>query len=123
MILNYYLYNMIVDVSNYQEITASKRYIFKNNNLHKINAVSLSENYPNPFNPTTKINFQIPEDGIVELKVFDILGNEIKTLLNKFISSGNYTIDFNAINLPSGIYIYKLKFNNIVETKQMVLLK
>ncbi|HZW39796.1 MAG TPA: T9SS type A sorting domain-containing protein [Ignavibacteriaceae bacterium] len=118
-----YLYDMIIDVSNYQEITTSKWYIYKNNLSTGIKKLHLSENYPDPFNPTTKIDFQIPEGGLVELKVYDMLGNEIKTLLNEYLNSGSYTLDFNATDLSSGIYLYKLNYKEYSITKQMVLIK
>ncbi|HZW40143.1 MAG TPA: T9SS type A sorting domain-containing protein [Ignavibacteriaceae bacterium] len=115
--------DMIIDVSNYKEINTSRDYICKHQNFSGKYYFNLSKNYPNPFNPTTKINFQIPEDGIVELKVYDINGNELKILLNEFISAGEYTLDFNATDLPSGIYFYRIKYKEYVETRQMVLLK
>jgi probable HAF family extracellular repeat protein len=83
----------------------------------------LAQNYPNPFNPTTKINYQIPELSFVTLKVFDILGNEIETLVNEDKPSGTHTIDFNSTNLQSGIYFYKLQTPDFTQTKKMILLK
>ncbi len=83
----------------------------------------LEQNYPNPFNPITKIRFTIPEFGLTILKVHDILGNEIETLVNEEKSSGNYTVEFNAANLPSGVYFYRLNAGSFVETKKMVLMK
>jgi hypothetical protein len=88
---------------------------------------SLSQNYPNPFNPTTVINYSIPKRSFVTLKVYDILGREISTLVNEEQSAGNYKVTFNGVNLPSGVYFYRLsangKANNFVETKKLVLLK
>ncbi len=86
---------------------------------------SLSQNYPNPFNPSTVINFNLPEKEFVTLKVYNILGKEITTLVNKEMNSGNYKINFNSgkYNLPSGVYIYKLNAGNFVSTKKMILLK
>jgi hypothetical protein len=89
----------------------------------------LRQNYPNPFNPTTKIKFEIPERGFVTLNIYDVLGNEITTLVNEEKSIGSYQADFNASNLPSGIYFYKLQVyasgsaGTFVETKKMILLK
>jgi photosystem II stability/assembly factor-like uncharacterized protein len=83
----------------------------------------LSQNYPNPFNPSTKISYQLPNAGYLTLKVFDVLGREVKTLVDEYKSAGNYEIDFNATNLPSGIYFYQLKTGEFVETKKMILLQ
>jgi hypothetical protein len=83
----------------------------------------LAQNYPNPFNPSTTISFSLPEVSYVSLKVFNALGEEIETLVTKELSAGNYKYDWNAINLPSGIYFYKLQSENFVETKKMILLK
>jgi PKD repeat protein len=94
----------------------------------------LSQNYPNPFNPTTNIEFRMSNGGFVSLKVYDVLGNEVVTLVEEYKQAGKYSVEFNANshsglpsrnvrNLPSGIYIYKLKSGNFVQTKKMILLK
>ncbi|HVO73704.1 MAG TPA: T9SS type A sorting domain-containing protein [Ignavibacteriaceae bacterium] len=83
----------------------------------------LSQNYPNPFNPSTKITFSIPEAGLVSLKVFNILGEEVATLLNNEMKTGVYEVDFNAANLSSGIYFYTIKANSFTATKKMMLIK
>jgi len=85
--------------------------------------ISLEQNYPNPFNPSTNIKYQIPESGLVTLKVYDVLGNEIETLVKEEKSFGSYEVEFDASKLPSGIYFYRLRAGNFVETKKMVLLK
>lgn len=84
---------------------------------------ALSQNYPNPFNPTTKINFDLPFDGIVTLKIFDLSGREISTLINEFMTAGYYARVFKAENLSSGIYLYSLTSNNMVLTKKMLMVK
>ncbi len=84
---------------------------------------SLGQNYPNPFNPNTKIAFDIPSQEFVAIKVYDILGREVKSLVNETKSPGYYEINFNAENLPSGTYIYEVRAGNFVETKKMILLK
>jgi hypothetical protein len=84
---------------------------------------SLEQNYPNPFNPTTKINFQIPELCFVTLKVYDVLGSEIATLVNGEKAIGTYELTWYAEQFPSGIYFYKLQSGPFVETKKMILLK
>lgn len=85
----------------------------------------LSQNYPNPFNPTTKINWQVPVSGWQTLKIYDMLGNEITTLVNEYKPSGNYEVEFDAAkyNLPSGIYLYKLQAGQYIAVKKFVLLK
>jgi hypothetical protein len=83
----------------------------------------LSQNYPNPFNPTTTIKYQIPELSFVTIKVYDVLGNEISTLVNEEKPVGSYEVEFNATALPSGIYFYRLQAGSFVETKKMILLK
>jgi len=87
------------------------------------NVYSLDQNYPNPFNPETMIRFSIPEQGLVTLKVYNLLGEEVTTLINKEMTSGSYEVDFNGTNLSSGIYLYTITANNYVATKKMILLK
>lgn len=84
---------------------------------------NLSQNYPNPFNPVTKINYAIAKKGFVSLKIFDILGREVKTLVNENKAPGNYSIDFNASDFPSGVYFYKLTCNEFTNVKRMILIK
>ena len=83
----------------------------------------LSHNSPNPFNPITTIKYQIPELSFITLKVYDVLGNEIVTLVNEEKPVGNYKVEFDATALPSGIYFYRLQTGSFVETKKMVLMK
>ena len=84
---------------------------------------TLSQNYPNPFNPTTKINFAIPKSGMVTLKVYNVLGKEVATLVNQNMTAGTYNYEFNASNLSSGIYFYKLDVNGFSQVKKMSLVK
>jgi len=88
-----------------------------------IKEYSLSNNYPNPFNPSTTISYSVPEIEFVTLKVYDVLGNEISILVNEEKPVGSYEVDFNATELPSGIYFYRLQAGSFVETKKMVLMK
>ena len=83
----------------------------------------LFDNYPNPFNPSTKITYSIKEEGLVTLKVFDILGKEIATLVNENKPAGNYEVEFNASLLPSGMYIYKIQSGQFSDVKKMLLTK
>ncbi|MDD5363176.1 MAG: T9SS type A sorting domain-containing protein [Ignavibacteria bacterium] len=87
------------------------------------NTYKLSQNYPNPFNPTTNISYDIPKDGFVTLKIYDVAGREIKTLVNGFINAGSYIMGFNGISLSSGVYYYRLIAGSFVQTKRMVLIK
>jgi len=83
----------------------------------------LNQNYPNPFNPSTKISFTIPNSSFVTLKVFDVLGNEVETLINGDVSAGSYEIEFTGKNLTSGVYFYNLTAGNFSKTMKMILSK
>jgi hypothetical protein len=83
----------------------------------------LSQNYPNPFNPSTKIEFRIAESGFVNLIVYDVLGNEITTLVSENKTTGTYEVNWKAENIPSGVYFYKITTGNFIETKKMLLLR
>jgi len=86
---------------------------------------SLEQNYPNPFNPTTNIKFKISDYGLVTLKVYDVLGNEVATLVNEEKDAGSYKVEFSTstLQLTSGIYFYTLSAGNFKETKKMILMK
>lgn len=84
---------------------------------------NLSQNYPNPFNPSTSINFDLPVDGNVSIKLYDLTGREVSTLVNEIRTAGYYTINFNGSNLSSGTYFYKLESGDFVSTKKMMLIK
>jgi len=88
-----------------------------------VNGFELKQNYPNPFNPSTTINFSIPKAGFVKLAVYDLLGKEVSSLVNETRGAGNYEINFNASNLTSGIYIYKMTTDEFTSSKQMILIK
>ncbi|MEJ2105082.1 MAG: T9SS type A sorting domain-containing protein [Ignavibacteriaceae bacterium] len=83
----------------------------------------LSQNYPNPFNPSTTINYQLPENSFVSLKVYNVLGNEVASLVNEQKQAGKYEVEFNASELGSGVYFYTLKVGEFVQSKKMLLLK
>ena len=104
---NYVTANVIVSVSNFTNI---KQYI-------------LFQNYPNPFNPSTNIRYQIPKAGLVTISIYNIIGQKIKTLLKKFQGKGSYSIIFNASNLTSGIYFYKINVNQFTDVKKLILIK
>src|SRR5690606_29825610 len=84
---------------------------------------SLDQNYPNPFNPSTSIKYQVSSISKFSLKVYDILGNDVVTLVNEIQPAGIYDVNFNASSLPSGVYFYKLQASSFSETKKMLLMK
>ncbi len=88
-----------------------------------LNSYYLHQNYPNPFNPSTRINYNVGEPGLVQLKIYNVLGVEVATLVNEQQNSGNYTADFNAARLSSGVYFYSLSVNNFTQTRKMILEK
>jgi hypothetical protein len=83
----------------------------------------LNQNYPNPFNPTTTISYSIAKSGKVSLKVYDLLGREVTTLINEDQAAGDYRVTFNAGNLSSGVYFYTMQAGNFSESRKLILLK
>lgn len=112
------------------EITNSANH-FMENGLIPVNQISssvpseysLAQNFPNPFNPETKISFTLPESGNVTLKVFDLSGKEIASIVNGKLSAGKYEFSFNGNGLSSGVYFYRISANQFNETKRMILVK
>ncbi len=84
---------------------------------------SLGQNYPNPFNPTTSIKFGLPESGVTKIILYDLLGREIRTVVNKELEAGYYEINIDAYNLPSGVYLYRIQSGKFISTKKMILMK
>jgi|WetSurSiteA1Bulk_404760.scaffolds.fasta_scaffold01523_2 hypothetical protein len=103
--------NVITDVEN------------ENTSTNNPAEFALEQNYPNPFNPSTKISWQSPVGSHQKLKVYDILGNEVATLVDEYLPAGTYETEFSADGLSSGMYLYKLQTGSFVETKKMILLK
>lgn len=93
------------------------------NNSEIVNDFQLYQNYPNPFNPITSLQYAISSKQFITLKVYDVLGNEVKTLVKEEKPVGKYEVDFNATYLPSGVYFYRLQAGNFSQTKKMILLK
>ena len=91
--------------------------------LTTVSTYGLEQNYPNPFNPSTVIKFSIPQSEFVSLKVFDILGNEVATLVNEQRAPGAYEVTFDAGNLASGVYVYTLNAGDFVQTRKLMLMK
>ncbi len=107
-----------IDFDGTQKIVGEKTV-----NLKLPEHFNLKQNFPNPFNPSTTIDFTIPQSSFINLKVYNVLGEEVATLVNETKASGNYEVNFNAANLSSGIYFYKLQAGSLTESKKMVLLK
>ena len=105
-------YNFVVEnsVTNFAENTQPEEFY-------------LSQNYPNPFNPSTRIQYSVNSTQKIVLKVFDLLGGEVATLVNEQKPAGKYEVEFIGSNLPSGVYFYKLQAGSFVETEKMVLIK
>jgi photosystem II stability/assembly factor-like uncharacterized protein len=94
-----------------------------NVNVLPVSDFVLMQNYPNPFNPSTKISFNLPENGFTSLKVYSVIGSEVAVLFEEQMEAGSYEIDFNAYDLPSGVYYYTLKSGSYLETRKMILLR
>ena len=109
-----FVYNMIVFTSGL--VSAVEDYL-------NINGFYLLQNYPNPFNPSTEISWQVPAGSWQTLKIYDVLGNEVTTLVDEYKPVGSYEVEWNASNYPSGVYFYQLISAGFIETKKMVLLK
>lgn len=95
----------------------------ENENSFTVNEYNLEQNYPNPFNPVTTIQYNIPKEGFVQIKIFNILGQEVKTLVNMNQTAGNYKVIFDASSLSSGVYLYQINVNDYQMTKKMILMK
>ena len=87
------------------------------------NSFELKQNYPNPFNPTTTIEYQVPVQTFVTLKIYNMLGKEVATLVNKNEPTGKYSVNFNASSLSSGVYLYRIKADNYSQAKKLIVLK
>ena len=85
--------------------------------------MNLDQNYPNPFNPTTAISYQLSANSFVTLKVYDLLGREVATLVNSQLPAGSYQTSFDASHLSSGVYLYELRAGDFVQTRKMALMK
>jgi hypothetical protein len=106
---------MVIENSNLKTIAISK--------VALPTAYMLSQNYPNPFNPTTTISFGIPEEKLVRISIYNILGEKVSDILNEVLTAGYHDIEFNAANLPSGIYFFRMDAGNFTSIKKMSLIK
>lgn len=119
--------NLLSNYSNTASIVVSgedpgKRN-FGNYEVNNVNSIELFQNYPNPFNPSTVISYQTPTDNFVTLKVFDVLGREVATLVNTYKEAGAHSVEFNASKLSSGIYLYRIQIGSYIETRKLILQK
>ncbi len=112
-----------VELSYIDSVLTGKKVLAVNNRQQLPQKFQLQQNYPNPFNPSTVINFTIPKAGNVSLKVYNVLGQEVATLVNGFKAPQSYTVEFNGANLATGIYFFTLKYGDQSITKKMLLLK
>ena len=118
----------MVDVGVRNEYNQSKPKLYKQSNkTYSMNSIpskfELNQNYPNPFNPSTLISYSLPQNSFVTLKVYDILGREVGTLVDEFKLAGKYEVEFNASKLTSGLYIFRISSGNFQDAKKMVLMK
>jgi hypothetical protein len=112
---------ILMGMDAYLQDTTAVTSVFAENKIPK--QYFLEQNYPNPFNPTTIISYQIPTTNFITLKVYDVLGREMATLISEEQSSGKYSVTFNASSLSSGVYFYRLSFGSVVEMKKMQLIR
>ncbi len=123
----YLYYNYMTEFNTIRTTKATATYLLNPTGINAensaINDFYLNQNFPNPFNPETRITFSIKEGGFVTLSVFDILGNRIANLVEETKLQGNYTVSFNATEIPSGVYFYKLVCGDNVQVRKMVVLK
>jgi hypothetical protein len=127
---NYTYVDKTVEIGKYyyrlKQMDYDGRYEYSNEIEVEVNGVltfNLGQNYPNPFNPSTSIKYSVPEAGSIRLSVYNIVGEEVAVLFDGFSQSGFFEVSFDASNLPSGVYLYKLQSENSVQLKKMMLLK
>jgi hypothetical protein len=111
------------DIRYVLDFTATTDPAVSVNEDNLLNTYYLSQNFPNPFNPSTSISYNVGERGLVQLKVYNVLGVEVASLVNEQQNAGNYTIGFDAARLSSGVYFYSLSVNNFTQTRKMILEK
>jgi hypothetical protein len=121
--LSLWEFNQITHQYVWDEYSAAWQPTSISENLNVISEYNLAQNYPNPFNPVTSIKYSVPKASHVSLKVYDLLGREVATLVDEEKISGSYQVSFNAANLSSGVYFYRLQSNSFDETRKLILLK
>jgi hypothetical protein len=111
------------DTINYHRVNGTGLEKEQSGSPERITEYKLEQNYPNPFNPTTTITYQIKEKGFTTLKIYDLLGKLVTTLVNEEKENGKYSVEFNASKLSSGVYIYEMRSGNFLATKKFIMLK
>ena len=130
---NIHTYSIAVSPTGYMFVGAGDGLVYRSSHS-TITAVTraeitlpqtflLNQNYPNPFNPSTTISFSLPRQEFATLKIFDLMGREITTLISKNLAAGNYSLKWDAVNQPSGVYFYRLQAGQYSETRKLLLLK
>ena len=124
---------MVIDQNGYLYVAATNGGLFRTNestvlSVHEISGRTperflLAQNYPNPFNPATKIEFQVRNRGFVTLKIYNLLGNEVATLVSEELQPGTYSTSWDASNMPSGVYFSRLQSGTFVQSRKIVLMK
>ncbi len=125
------IYSLVKDKEGFLYSRTKNGYLYRSTNPvisfldieKEFDSYYLSQNYPNPFNPFTTVEYSVPKKENVKLTIFDILGRELIVLVNKIQDEGMYKVNFNAYNLCSDVYIYKIEAGNFSQTKHMILLK
>jgi len=114
---------VVIAGGEFYGLTNVGTYLDKNDDPDIIMDFDLKQNYPNPFNPVTNITYLLPEKGFVILKIYDVLGKEIETLVSEIQGAGKYSISFDAHEMASGVYIYKLQVKDRILSKKMILMR
>jgi hypothetical protein len=127
---NYTYVDKTVEIGKYyyrlKQMDFDGRYEYSNEievDVYGVLTFNLEQNYPNPFNPSTSIMYSVPEAGNIKLSVYNIVGEEVAVLINGYSEAGSFDVTFDASNLPSGVYLYKLQSASSVQTRKMMLLK
>ena len=121
--MSFTLFAQLVHTGSFDDTNISGNATFVSNRNNLPSVYSLEQNFPNPFNPSTKITFSLPENSFVSLRVSNLIGLEVKSLISGMMPAGIHEVVFDASELYSGVYFYTLKAGNFVQTRKMILIK